>query len=153
MAGLNRKWRRQRRDTSLHRDRDHKPVKHWEEQEEIGAEAHGARRTRGSGGTWKPDEKLDSVGDIFRMSNKTTGHAKSIRFEREWLEEAKRAAGATNHQPAVMFGFDPDAQDRREDWVAVPAAAFHYMAAIALLLEDGDVKEAREMVRVLRRTQ
>lgn len=130
-------------------------MKHWEEQEEIGAKAHAARRTRGSGNSWKPDEKLDSVGDTWRMSNKTTEGgrkaAKSIRFERGWLEEAKRAAGATQHQPAVMFGFDPDAEDKREDWVAVPAAAFKVLNAILAAVEARESGEAAALLRVLRR--
>ena len=91
------------------------------------------------------------------MSNKTTGiakgkAAKSIRFERGWLEEAARAAQATNHQPAVMFGFDPNVQDQREDWVAIPVGAFRVVNDILVALRAGDVQEAQDLVAVLKRT-
>ena len=157
MTDLDRRWRRAAKDQGLNRDRGARPAKHWEEQEAIGAQTHGARLTKGSGNSWKPDEKLDSVGDIWRMSSKTTAGgrkaAKSIRFERGWLEEARRAAQATGHQPAVMFGFDPDAQDQREDWVAVPAAAFKVINHILAAVRSGEPGEARALMGVIKRAQ
>ena len=153
--GLDRRWRRGPKEIGLHRDRTPARPKHWEEQEEIGARAHNARRTVGSGSTWKPDQKLDSVGDIWRMSNKSTAGgrkaAKSIRFERGWLEEAKRAARSTNHQPVVMFGFDPDEHDQREDWVAMPAAQFEIINRLLKAVAEGEDAEARALLSVLKR--
>lgn len=154
--GLDRPWRRGEKDKGLQRDRTPVKTKHWEEQEEIGARAHGGRRTVGSGSTWKPDEKLDSVGDTWRMSNKSTAGGrkaeKSIRFERAWLEEAKRACAGELRQPAVMFGFDPDEHDQREDWVAVPIAVFARINEVLDAVAAGDGAQAIALLGLLRST-
>jgi hypothetical protein len=141
----------------LKRDRGTKPPEHWKEQEETGARAHGGKVTKGSGSSWRPDRKLESVSERWRMSNKTTGiskgkEAKSIRFEREWLYEAKRAAQAERHQPAVMFGFDPDHNDQREDWVALPIAVFKRINEILDAVEQREDGQARALLGLLART-
>ena len=151
---LDRKWRRGEFEP-IKRDRAAKPPEHWREQEATGARAHGGAVTRGSGCGWRPDRKLDSVGNRWRMSNKTTAggkkDAKSIRVEREWFEEAKRAAWAEQHQPAVMFGFDPDYRDVREDWIAVPAAVFKRINEIMDAVAAGDIEAAHAVLALLDR--
>lgn len=156
-GGLDRKWRREDQDQGLQRDRTPKPSEHWREQEETGARAHGGKVTRGSGSSWLPNRKLDSVGERWRMSNKTTGvskgkEAKSIRFEREWLEEARRAAQAERHQPVVTFGFDPDHRDQREDWAAIPLAVFRRINQVLDAVEQREDAQARALLGLLGRT-
>ncbi|GAF80498.1 unnamed protein product [marine sediment metagenome] len=156
MSGLDRRWRREASE-GLKRDRDVKPAKHWKEQEEISARAHGGEVTHGSGCSWRPDRKLDSVSERWRMSSKTTGvsrgkAAKSIRFEREWLEEARRAAQAERHQPVVAFGFDPDHRDQREDWVAIPLAVFKRINEVLDAVEQREDAQARALLGLLART-
>jgi len=156
MSGLDRRWRRETPE-DLKRNRAPKPVEHWKEQEEIGARSHNGKVTKGSGCSWRPDRKLDSVGERWRMSNKTTGiskgkEAKSIRFEREWLEEAKRAAQAERHQPAVSFGFDPDHHDQREDWVAIPLSVFKRINEVLDAVEQREDAQARALLGLMSRT-
>jgi hypothetical protein len=90
------------------------------------------------------------------MSNKSTAGGrkieKSIGFERVWVEEAKRAAHATNHQPVVQFGFDPDSQDQREDWAAVPLSAFAAINRVLASVAAGDLVEAQEALALVRRS-
>lgn len=148
--GLDRKWRRESRDQNLQRDRDAKPAKHWQEAEELGARAHGGEVTRGSGCSWLPSRKLDSVSERWRMSSKTTGD-KSIRVERGWLEEARRAAGAERHQPALHIGFDPDQNDQREDWIAMPAEVFKRINQILDAVEQREDARARALLGMLAR--
>lgn len=148
--GLDRKWRRGEPAQSLKRNRDVKPPKHWKEAEEIGARAHGGEVTKGSGCSWRPDRKLDSVSERWRMSSKTTDKA-SVRVERGWCEEARRAAQAELHQPALHIGFDPDHRDRREDWIAVPASVFKRINEVLDAVEAGDGEQAIALAALLRR--
>ena len=149
MAGLDRKWRREEREQGIKRDRDIKSEKHWKEAEEVGARSHKAKTTVGSGCSWRPDRKLDSVGERWRMSSKTTAGGKgekSIRIEREWFREATRAAQAELHQPAVHIGFDPDHRDKREDWIAVPVAVFKRINEVLDAVEQREYTKANVLL-------
>jgi len=155
-VALDRKWRRKEQDQRIQRDREPKKPEHWKEQEATSARAHKGKVTRGSGSSWLPNRKLDSVGERWRMSSKTTGiskgkAAKSIRFEREWLEEATRAAQAERHQPAVAFGFDPDHHDRREDWVAIPLSVFKRINEVLDAVEQREDSQARAILGLISR--
>ena len=89
------------------------------------------------------------------MSNKTTQGGKgtkSIRVERGWFEEARRAARAEGHQPAVMIGFDPDHRDVREDWIAMPEATFARVNEILTAVAAGDIAEAQAIFGLIARS-
>jgi len=118
----------------------------FEIQEARSADAHGGARTRGSGCSQRPSQKGDSVSTYFRASDKTTEKdgAKSIRIERDWLQEIDRQASATGHRPMLTFGFSADsAHPEREDWVAFPILVAKHLMMAVVKLQQGEPGEAR----------
>ena len=116
----------------------------WVSQEEQSLGTHpGAVKTRGSGSGWRPDQKGDSVGSVFRAECKTTGKA-SMNLQRHWLEKIKSEAMATGHQPMLMFGFDGTP---REDWIAFPAVVAKNLTVMLDAVRAGDVELAAECAR------
>ena len=106
----------------------------------------GGRLVRGSGCSPHPARKSDSVGDYFRVEDKTTekAGAKSIRVERVWLHKIEAEARATGLRPALMFGFDADPPTyiARDDWVAFPESTAKNMIHACAALLAGDPGEA-----------
>jgi len=119
----------------------------FEIQEERAAAAHpGGKMTRGSGCSQRPGRKGDSVGSYFRQSAKTTEKpgAKSIRIQRSWLDEIRRQAKATGHEPMLVFGFAADDQHREtEDWAAFPLELVEDMTKALAAVLEGDISKAQ----------
>lgn len=108
----------------------------------------GGRLVRGSGCSPHPARKSDSIGEFFRVEDKTTekAGALSISVKRMWLHKIELEARATGFQPALMFGFDADPPTYigRDDWVAFTESTARNMIHACAALLAGDIDEARE---------
>jgi hypothetical protein len=115
----------------------------FEVQEQRAADAHpGGVRVRGSGCSTRPDRKGDSVGDIFRVSAKTTAKA-SLRVERAWWEEIAQQAQATGHVPMLVVGFDAGPRQGRCDVACFDLRTAEHMTKALAALLAGEMGQAR----------
>jgi hypothetical protein len=109
----------------------------------------GGRLQRGSGCAKGASRKGDSTGDYFLVSGKTT-EKKTLRMDRDWLEEISRQASNVRLHAMLNFGFDGiGPMGGRVDWCAFEQETAKVLVAVVEAVLAGDHARAKALAELI----